>query len=132
MGFYLNKIYHYNLFKPSSNMDSLTNIEIRFKNHKPPFQTKPNFDAVADEVINKLELSKSSKSKVKEDVDKLFKEYKTIQKNNKKLYSTDRNIVEKIVIEKSSYSKFGKKLPLDEAASRTQRRRLHSFTSTPC
>ena len=95
-------------------MDSLTNIEIYelFKNHKPPFQTKPNFDAVADEVIDKLELSKSSKSKVKEDLDKLFKEYKTIQKNNKKLYSTDRNIVEKIVIEKSSYSKFGKKTSL--------------------
>ena len=76
-------------------MDSLTNIEIYelFKNHKPPFQTKPNFDAVADEVIDKLELSKSSKSKVKEDLDKLFKEYKTIQKNNKKLFSTDRNIV---------------------------------------
>ena len=35
-------------------MDSLTNIEIYelFKNHKPPFQTKPNFDTVADEVID--------------------------------------------------------------------------------
>ena len=76
-------------------------------------------------MIHKLELSKSSKSKVKEDLDKLFKEYKTIQKNKKKLHSTDRNIVEKIVIEKSSYSKFGKKLSLDEAAPRTQRRRLH-------
>lgn len=68
-------------------MDSLTNIEIYelFKNHKPLFQTEPNFDAVADEVIDKLELSKSSKSKVKEDLDKLFKEYKTIQKNKKKI-----------------------------------------------
>ena len=39
-------------------MDSLTNIEIYklFKNQKPPFHTKPNFDAVADEVIDKLEL----------------------------------------------------------------------------
>ena len=44
-------------------------------------------------MIDKLKLSKSSKSKVKEDLDKLFKEYKTIQKNNKKLFSTDRNIV---------------------------------------
>ena len=105
-------------------MDSLTNIEIYelFKNHKSPFQTKPNFDAVADEVIDKLELSNSSKSKVKEDLDKLFKEYKTIQRNYRKLHSRDRNIVEKIVIEKSSYYKFGKKLPLDEAAPRTQRR----------
>ena len=50
--------------------------------------------------------------------------------SKKKLHSTDRNIVEKIVIEKSSYSKFGKNLPLDEASPRTQRRRLHSFTST--
>ena len=81
-------------------------------------------------MIDKLELSKSSKSKVKEDIDKLFKEYKTIQKSNKKLFSTDRDIVEKIVIKKSSYSKFGKKLSLDEASPRTQRRRLHSFTST--
>ena len=81
-------------------------------------------------MIDKLELSKSSKSKVKEDLDKLFKEYKTIQKNNKKLQSTDRNLIEKIVIKKSSYSKFGKKLPLDEAAPRTQRRRLLSKTST--
>ena len=50
-------------------MDKLTNIEIYelFKNHKQPFQTKPNFDAVADEVIVKLELKKTSKSKVKED-----------------------------------------------------------------
>ena len=40
-------------------MDSLTNIEIYklFKNHKQQFQAKPNFDAVADEVIVKLELS---------------------------------------------------------------------------
>ena len=66
-------------------MDSLTNIEIYklFKNHKQQFQAKPNFDAVADEVIDKLELSKSSKSKVKEDLDKLFKEYKTIRKTIK-------------------------------------------------
>ena len=57
-------IHHYNLSRPSSNIDSVTNIEIYelFKNHKPPFQTKPNFDAVADEVIDKLELLKSSKS----------------------------------------------------------------------
>ena len=69
-------------------MDSLTNIEIYklFKNHRQQFQTKPNFDAVADEVIDKLELSKSSKSKVKEDLDKLFKEYKTIQKTIKKYF----------------------------------------------
>ena len=113
-------------------MDSLTNIEIYklFKNHKQQFQAKPNFDAVADEVIDKLELSKSSKSKVIEDLENLFKEYKIIQKNNHKLHSTRRNIVEKIVIKKSSYSKFGKKLSLDEASPRTQRRRLHSFTST--
>ena len=113
-------------------MDSLTNIQIyeMFKNHKPPYQTKFNFNAVADEVIDKLELWKSSKSKAKKDLDKLFKEYKTIQKSNKKLYGTDRNIVKKMVIEKSSYSKFGKKIPLDEGAPRTQRRRLHSFTST--
>ena len=66
-------------------MDSLTNIELYelFKNHRSQFQTKPNFDAVADEVIDKLELSKSSKSKVKEDLDKLFKEYKTIRKTIK-------------------------------------------------
>jgi len=76
-------------------MDSLTNIELYelFKNHRSQFQTKPNFDAVADEVIDKLKLSKSSKSKVKEDVDKLVKEYKTIQKNNEKLFSTDRYIM---------------------------------------
>ena len=63
-------------------MDSLTNIEIYklFKNHKQQFQAKPNFDAVADEVIDKLELSKSSKSKVIEDLENLFKEYKIIQK----------------------------------------------------
>ena len=62
-------------------MDSLTNIELYelFKNQKPPFQTKPNFDAVADEVIDKLKLSKSSKSKFKEELNKLFKEYKTIK-----------------------------------------------------
>ena len=56
-------------------MDSLTNIEIYklFKNHKQQFQAKPNFDAVADEVIDKLELSKSIKFKVIEDLDKLFK-----------------------------------------------------------
>ena len=70
------------------------------------------------------------RSKVNEDLDKLFKEYKTIQKNNHKLHSAYRNIVEKIVIKKSLYSKFGKKLPLDEVSLRTQRRRLHSFTST--
>ena len=73
-------------------------------------------------MIDKLELSNSSKSKVKENLDKLFKEYKTLRRNYRKLHSRDRNIVEKIVIEKSSYYKFGKKLPLDEAAPRTQRR----------
>ena len=59
-------------------MDSLTYIQIYklYKNHRQQFQTKPNFDAVADEVIDKLELSKSIKSKVIEDLDKLFKEYK--------------------------------------------------------
>ena len=58
------------------------------------------------------------------------KNTKLSKKNNQKLHSTGRNIVEKIVIKKSSYSKFGKKLSLDEASPRTQRRRLHSFTST--
>ena len=79
-------------------MDSLTNIELYelFKNHRSLFQTKPNFDAVADEVIDKLELSKSSKSKVKEDLDKLFKEYKTIRKTIKNYLAQ---------IEKSEYMK---------------------------
>ena len=113
-------------------MDSLTNIEIfeLFKNNTKRFQTKPNFDVVADKVIHKLELSKSSKSKVIEDLQELFKEYKIIQKQNQKIYSKRRKLDENTAIIKSSYSKFGSKVPLDEATSRTQRRRLHSFNIT--
>ena len=113
-------------------MDSLTNMEIfeLFKNHKTRFQTKPNFDVVADEVIHKLELTKSSKSKVKEDLEELFKEYKIIRKHNRTIHSNHRKLDEKIAIIKSSYSKFGSKVPLDDATPRTQRRLLQSFNIT--
>ena len=110
-------------------MDSLTNIEIfeLFKNNTKRFQTKPNFDVVADEVIHKLELTKSSKSKVKEDLEELFKEYKIIQKHNQNIHSNHRKLYGKTAIIKSSYSKFGSKVPLDDATPRTQRRLLQSF-----
>ena len=58
------------------------------------------------------------------------KNTKLYKKNNHKLHSAYRNIVDKIVIKKSLYSKIGKKLPLDKVSLKTQRRRLHSFTST--
>ena len=90
-------------------MDNLINIEIYelIKKHRPNCKTKPNLDDITDVVINKLQLSKSCKSKVKEDIEELFNEYKTIQKNNYKIHNAYRKINEKVAIKKSSYYEFG-------------------------